>query len=72
MLIFIGTILAIVFWMMKRHASKVDDPLEANRKRYEEIDAQIARGDSVALTIGASADLDELDILQNPRGPSAG
>lgn len=60
-----GTLIGILFWMMKRHAAKMDDPLQQNRERYAQIDKDIARGNSVATTLHASADLDELERLLN-------
>ncbi len=67
-----GTLLSIMFWMMKRSAAKADDPLQQNAKRYDQIDKDISKGDSTALTLHASADLDELERLQSPAAQSAG
>jgi hypothetical protein len=59
---------------MKRRAAKADDPLEQNRKRYDQIDKDIAKGDSMAASAHADDDLAELERLRNKgegdqRGP---
>lgn len=61
-------LLSILFWVMKRKAAKADDPLQQNLKRYAQIDKDIAKGNSLAATLHASADLDELERLQNLHG----
>jgi hypothetical protein len=60
-----GTLLAILFYELKRHDSREDDPKQQNRERYAQIDADIDNGNSLVATGHATADLDELDRLQN-------
>jgi len=57
-------LLGIFFWWLKRSTGKAADPVEQNRKRYEQIDKEIASGNSDALTVGGGADLDELERVQ--------
>jgi hypothetical protein len=61
----IGTLLSIMFWIMKRHAQQADDPRVQNQKRYAQIDQDILGRDSVPASVHALDDLDELDRLQN-------
>jgi hypothetical protein len=63
-----GTLLGILFWAMKRHAAKADDPGQQNRKRYAQIDKDIATGNSLAATAHADDDLAELERLQHGQG----
>ena len=60
-----GTLLGILFWAMKRHAAKADDPGQQNITRYAQIDKDIAKGNSLAATAHADADIDELERLQH-------
>ena len=62
------TLLTILFYELKRRDARQDDPKEQNLERYAKIDADIARGDSVAATSHATADLDELDRLRLSKG----
>jgi hypothetical protein len=58
-------LLGILFWFLKRRDAQTNDPLEQNRKRYEEIDRDIATQDSAAAALHSNSDLDELDRLQH-------
>ncbi len=60
-----GTLLSILFWELKRHATREDDPKQQNLERYQKIDRDLVKRDSLAATVGASDDLDLLDRLQN-------
>jgi hypothetical protein len=51
-------------WLWQRHDAKVDDPKNQQKKRYETIDSDLAKGDSLAATEHASLDLDELERLR--------
>jgi hypothetical protein len=66
-----GGILSILFYLMKRHDTREDDPKQQNLERYAQIDRDIAKGNSLAATLHATADLDELDRLQNAGGSRA-
>jgi hypothetical protein len=57
--------LGILFWFVKKRDAKANDPLTQNRKRYEEIDRDIATQDSNAAAVHSNSDLDELDRLQH-------
>ena len=63
-------LLGILFWFLKRRDAQTNDPLEQNRKRYEEIDRDIATQDSSAAALHSNSDLDDLDRLQ--RATSSG
>lgn len=63
----VGTLLTLVFWYIKRRATRKDDPKEQDHERYEQIDQDIAKGDSMALTVHADNDLDTFERLQNDR-----
>lgn len=63
-----GTLVSILFWVMKRRAARADDPVQQNRNRYDQIDSDISRGKSLAATEHATADLDELERLQLGKG----
>jgi hypothetical protein len=63
-----GTLVAGLFWWMKWRAARAADPVQQNRNRYEQIDADISRGNSLAATEHATADLDELERLQLGKG----
>jgi len=54
----------IVFWFLKRRDAQTNDPPEQNRKRYEQIDRDIAQQDSAAAALHSDSDLAELDRLQ--------
>lgn len=59
-----GTLLALLFYELKRHDSKESDPKQQNLERYATIDADISKGNSLDATAHATADLDELERLQ--------
>ena len=63
---FINYILAFVKYKIK----KSEEPLEQHRKRYAQIDKDIAEQDSEQATFNATADLDELDRLQKLKSDS--
>ncbi len=60
-----GTLVAILFWVMKRRAAKADDPHMQNLKRYDQINRDIAKENSLAATAHATDDLDQLERLRN-------
>ena len=60
----IGTLVPFIIWMVRRIADHSDGPLVKNRKRYEQIDEDIARRDSA---VRSGDDLDECERLQKPR-----
>jgi hypothetical protein len=65
------TLAGTIWWALYQRDKS---PLEQNRDRYDEIDQDIAKGDSMAATAHADADLNELERLQNAsknnqRGP---
>lgn len=64
----LGMILSLLFWLLQRSAAKKADPVIQNQNRYADIDKQIAKRDGVAASIGATADLDLLDRLQDASG----
>jgi hypothetical protein len=61
----------ILFWFLKRRDAQTNDPLEQNRKRYEEIDRDIATQDSAAAAVHSNSDLDELDRLHRAEAGGA-
>ena len=64
---FLAEALGLTSWILKRRAAKADDPLEQNRKRYEQIDKDLAKEDSNAASAHADDDLAELERLRNRR-----
>ncbi len=68
----IAALVPLLVWWIKRRAQKKDDPLEQNRERYKQADADIARGDGVQAGIHGADDLDELDLLQRAKGDQRG
>jgi hypothetical protein len=67
--------LGLLFWWLRRRAESAADPLEKNRKRYEQINTDIARAlrsksneESLGAAAHGSADLDELERLQRSHG----
>lgn len=63
--------LGLLFWWLRRRAQSAADPMENNRKRYDQINDDITRAirakttaDSLGAAAHASADLDELERLQ--------
>src|ERR1051326_7907231 len=63
----LAALVPLAVWWIKRRAAKTDDPLQQNRERYAQADADIARGDGVQAGVHGAADLDELDRLQTPK-----
>ena len=64
-----------IFWLIVRRKKQQDDPVQQNRNRYDQIDKDIATGDSTVTTAHATDDLDELDRLsrlQNKDGLQSG
>ena len=61
----LGALIPFGIWLYRTNREQAADPLEQNRKRYEQIDQDIAGQDSKVATGNASADLDELDRLRN-------
>ena len=71
----LSTALGLLFWHLKRRAEAASDPVEQNRKRYEQIDNDLVdatKGDSLDCAAHAGADLDELERLQRSRGDQRG
>jgi hypothetical protein len=62
----LGGLVSLAFWLIKRRAAKADDPIEQNRKRYEQIDQEIAKP-RLHAGHGLSDDLDELERLQRAK-----
>lgn len=62
-----GLLVGLLAWWIKRRAARKDDPKEQVHERYEQIDQDIAKGDSMALTLHADNDLDTFERLQNDR-----
>ncbi len=67
-------LLGLLFWWLKRRAAAADDPNNQNKKRYEQIDEDIANSERRAGTdapyhgqVNATADLDELERLQRAK-----
>jgi len=68
-LVAIGAALVpFIIWLWKRHDANIDDPGNEQKKRYETIDSDIAKGNSLVATQHASDDLDELDRLRIAKG----
>jgi hypothetical protein len=63
----LAEVTGLASWWAKRKAAKNDDPLEQSKKRYAQIDQDIAKGDSLAATAHADDDLAQLERLQNAR-----
>lgn len=63
-----GTLLAILFYELKRRDARADNPLNQNAKSYAQIDADLVKRDALTATAHADADLDELERLQSARG----
>ena len=59
----LGALIPFVINQITRHQARLDDPAFQNKQAYENIDKQIASGDSARLTLGGGADLDQLDRL---------
>lgn len=68
----VGALIPLLVWWVKRVAERRGDPLTLNRKRYEQIDEDIAKGDSGNATAHASDDLDELERLQRNKNHPSG
>ncbi|MDB6057237.1 MAG: hypothetical protein JWO95_1081 [Verrucomicrobiales bacterium] len=66
----VSLVLGIIFWFLKRRDAQTNDPQLQNRKRYEQIDRDIATQNSDAATLHSNSDLDELDRVQ--RATSSG
>lgn len=62
-----ASLIGLIVWWVKRSAAKADDPVQQNRDRYAQIDKDIEKKDSLGATAHATADLDELERLQNAR-----
>ena len=60
----VSLVLGIIFWFLKRRDAQTNDPQTQNRKRYEQIDRDIATQNSDAATLHSNSDLDQLDRLQ--------
>ncbi len=65
-------LLSLLFWWLRRRRENRENPNEQNRKRYAQIDADIARRDSNAASVHSSTDLDELERLQAGKPPCGG
>lgn len=61
----LAALVPFIIWLIRREMTKQADPLEQNRERYKQIDADIAKGDSNTATAHADDDLDELERLQH-------
>lgn len=61
----LAALIPFVIWLIKRQVTTQDDPKTQNEKRYEQADADIARGDGVQAGVHGADDLDALDRLQN-------
>jgi hypothetical protein len=61
----LAALIPFLVWLWRRRDAKQDDPKTENAKRYEQIDQDIAKGDSNTATLHSSSALDELDRLQN-------
>ena len=68
----LAALVPLLIWWIKRAAEKRDDPIEQNRKRCAQADADIARGDGVAAGVNGAADLDELERLQRANRNQSG
>ena len=66
------TILGFLFKEILSHQAKEALPTTQHENRLAQIDRDIARGDSLAATVNASADLDELDRLRLAKGNLSG
>lgn len=64
----LAALIPFAIWLWKRHAAVQDDPKTQQAKRYEIIDSDIAKAQSGAATVHASADLDELERLRIAKG----
>lgn len=62
-----GVLLGFLFKQILRHQAKEDDPKQQNLERYEKIDADLVKGDSLVLTGHATDDLELLERLRNAR-----
>jgi hypothetical protein len=63
--VFLSEALGLTNFLVRRRAAKADDPKEQNKVRYEQIDKDIASGDSTVSTLHADNDLDALERLRN-------
>jgi hypothetical protein len=63
--VFLSEALGLTNFLVRRGAAKADDPIEQNRKRYEQSDKDISERDSAAATSHAGDDLDQLERLRN-------
>lgn len=57
----LAALAGLLVWWVRRRSAQADDPLEQHRKRYAQIDEDIAGGDGAAAGAHAADDLDELD-----------
>lgn len=63
-----GTLLALLFYELKRQDARKDDPKNQNLERYRQIDADLVKGNSLVASAHATADLDELERLSECEG----
>lgn len=68
----IAAVVPFAIWLWKRRAEKADDPQQQHRKRYEQIEKDIARRDSTGSTLHGGDDLDALDRLRRARDQRRG
>jgi len=68
----LAALIPFVIWLWKRKAAQHDDPVAQHRARVAAIDRQLADADPLALTVGADADLDDLERLRAARAKAIG
>ena len=65
----LSSLVALLFWWLKRRASQRDDPAQQNRGRHEQAESDVARRDGADASRHGLDDLDNLDRLRRTKGP---
>ena len=66
----LAIVLPLAVWLIRRAINKHDDPTEDQRRRYEEIDRQIAQSDQRGTNESVTDDLRRLRALRGDPGRS--
>lgn len=61
-------VVPLIVWLIKRHASKVDDPQQQNKNRYDQAKTDVAKGNDIVASQHGLDDLDELERVSHRPG----